>query len=83
MPTYEYACQACGHRFEAAQKIIEAPLTDCPECHKDTLKKLISASGIVFKGSGWSRADKGGARMREENPMPTCGTGACSSCPMD
>lgn len=57
MPTYEYQCGACGHRMEAFQKMSEEPLKDCPECHKDQLEKLISASGFQLKGGGWYLTD--------------------------
>ena len=57
MPIYEYRCSACGHELEALQKLSEAPLTDCPECHKATLTKLMSAAGFQLKGSGWYATD--------------------------
>ena len=52
MPLYDYKCTKCGHVFEAQQKISEAPLKYCPLC-KSPVKRLISASGIIFKGSGF------------------------------
>ena len=57
MPIYEYECKACGHRFEAIQKISDDPLTDCPQCQKKELKKLISAAGFRLKGGGWYETD--------------------------
>jgi len=57
MPIYEYECKACGHRFEAIQKISDDPLVDCPECQKKELKKLISAAGFRLKGGGWYETD--------------------------
>lgn len=57
MPIYEYQCQACGHEFETIQKMSESPLTDCPECNKPELKKLISAAGFQLKGTGWYVTD--------------------------
>ena len=57
MPIYEYQCEACGHILETLQKITEAPLTRCPECGKDALKKLISASAFRLKGGGWYETD--------------------------
>lgn len=57
MPIYEYQCNACGHHLEAFQKISEAPLTECPECHKDNLQKLISATSFQLKGTGWYATD--------------------------
>ena len=56
MPTYQYACTACGHRFEAVQAFSDASLTDCPEC-AGRLRKVFSSVGIVFKGSGFYRTD--------------------------
>ncbi len=62
MPTYQYACTACNHRFEAVQSFSDASLTDCPEC-TGGLRKVFSSVGIVFKGSGFYRTDsrKGGS----------------------
>ncbi len=57
MPIYEYKCEACGHHLEALQKLNEAPLTQCPECGKHSLHKLISAAGFRLKGSGWYETD--------------------------
>lgn len=57
MPTYEYQCQACGHQHEEFQKISDAPLTDCPTCHKPTLSKLVSAPNFQLKGTGWYATD--------------------------
>jgi len=57
MPIYEYECEACGHAFEAMQKMADSPLTDCPECNKAALKKLISAAAFRLKGGGWYETD--------------------------
>lgn len=57
MPIYEYQCGACGHQFDKLQKFSDAPLTQCPECGKDTLEKLISAAAFHLKGSGWYKTD--------------------------
>jgi putative FmdB family regulatory protein len=56
VPTYEYACAECGERLEAVQKFTDDPLTVCPACG-GRLRKLFSAVGIVFKGSGFYRTD--------------------------
>ena len=56
MPTYQYACTACGHQLEAVQSFAEDPLTECPSC-AGRLRKLYSSVGIVFKGSGFYRTD--------------------------
>jgi len=56
VPTYQYACTACGEQLEAVQSFSEASLTDCPAC-EGTLRKVFSAVGVVFKGSGFYRND--------------------------
>ncbi|MCK4950197.1 MAG: zinc ribbon domain-containing protein [Gammaproteobacteria bacterium] len=57
MPIYEYKCIDCEHEMEKLQKISDTPLTDCPECGKPELKKMISAAGFRLKGSGWYETD--------------------------
>ena len=56
MPTYQYACSACDHQFEIVQKFSDDALTECPSCAGE-LRKVFSAVGIVFKGSGFYRTD--------------------------
>ncbi len=56
MPTYQYACTECDHRFDAVQAFSDASLTVCPECG-GKLRKVFSSVGIVFKGSGFYRTD--------------------------
>jgi putative FmdB family regulatory protein len=57
MPIYEYQCAACGHTFDTLQKLSEAPLTRCPACGAEALKKLISPAGFRLKGGGWYETD--------------------------
>ncbi|MGH3656300.1 MAG: FmdB family zinc ribbon protein, partial [Micromonosporaceae bacterium] len=56
MPTYQYACTACSQELEAVQSFSDDPLTECPEC-SGRLRKVFSAVGVVFKGSGFYRND--------------------------
>lgn len=56
MPTYSYRCTDCGHAFDARQSFSDEPLTTCPECG-GSLRKVFSAAGVVFKGSGFYRTD--------------------------
>jgi putative FmdB family regulatory protein len=56
VPTYQYACRACDHRFEAVQSFTDSALTDCPAC-SGPLRKVFNSVGIVFKGSGFYRTD--------------------------
>ena len=56
MPTYQYACTACGENLEAVQSFTDAALTECPACG-GALRKVFSAVGVVFKGSGFYKTD--------------------------
>jgi putative FmdB family regulatory protein len=56
MPTYQYACTSCGEELEAVQKFSDEPLTECPACG-GRLRKVFSAVGVVFKGSGFYKTD--------------------------
>jgi putative FmdB family regulatory protein len=69
VPTYQYACTACGEQLEAVQAFTDAPLTECPAC-QGRLRKVFSAVGVVFKGSGFYKTDsrataKSGAKTGE------------------
>jgi putative FmdB family regulatory protein len=65
VPTYQYTCTECGEPLEAVQKFSDAPLTVCPACG-GRLRKVFSAVGIVFKGSGFYRTDsRNGSRAAE------------------
>ncbi len=58
MPTYDYHCQACGHRFELFQSIVSDPVTDCPVCGKPEVVRVVTGgSGLIFKGSGFYITD--------------------------
>ena len=58
MPTYEYACQKCGHEFEQFQSMRDEPLKKCPKCKKAGLKRLVGGgAGLIFKGSGFYITD--------------------------
>lgn len=57
MPIYEYRCTACGFQSEYLRKVTDPNLAVCPECGKDTFKKLPTAAGFQLKGSGWYATD--------------------------
>jgi len=58
MPTYDYECTACGHRFEKFQSITAPAIRKCPRCGKRKVRRLIGAGGgIIFKGSGFYQTD--------------------------
>ena len=76
MPTYEYECEACGHKFEMLQKFSDKPVKTCPECKKRKAKRLISSgAGIIFKGSGFYETD-----YKRKSEAPKCGP-CCENCP--
>lgn len=58
MPTYDYECDACEHKFEHFQGINDPHLRKCPECGKNKLRRLIGAGGaVMFKGTGFYQTD--------------------------
>ena len=57
MPTYQYACDACGASAEVRQRFSEEPLVDCLECGAPSLRRVIFPAGVIFKGSGWYKTD--------------------------
>ena len=75
VPTYQYACTACDHRFDAVQSFSDASLTECPECG-GKLRKLYGSVGVVFKGSGFYRTDS-----RSESKTPAATTSSSSDKP--
>ena len=67
MPLYEYQCSACGVRFERIQRFSDPLVEVCPSCGKGPVNKLLSASAVHFKGTGWYVTDyakKGSERRR-------------------
>jgi putative FmdB family regulatory protein len=79
LPTYEYACTACGHRLDAVQSFTDDPLSICPECD-GALRKVYGAVGIAFKGSGFYKTDSrvsssasNGEAKKSEGATPASG----------
>jgi putative FmdB family regulatory protein len=73
MPTYEYACEACGNNWEAEQRITAPALKECPKCGQPKARRLISGSRFVLKGGGWyadGYGSKGGAPKPSEESKP-------------
>jgi len=81
MPMYDYACSACGNRFEVRQSMKDDPLMECPRC-QGRVRRVIHAPAVVFKGSGFyktdSRSTSGAAASAEgkdnqngQDPKPT------------
>ena len=83
MPTYQYACTACGEELEAVQSFTDAALTACPAC-QGQLRKVYSAVGVVFKGSGFYKNDsraasKGSGESKSAGDKPAKTETAASS----
>ena len=84
MPLYEYQCDACGARFERIRKFSDPPLTTCPTCGKEEIRKLVSSPAFQFKGSGWYITDyarKSGAGAGGESGAKDGGGAATESRP--
>jgi len=89
MPTYEYECTKCGHRFERFQKMTDNPVSKCPEC-KGKVRRLIGlGGGVIFKGPGFYtteyRSEEYKRKAKEEqtgvtNSSTGSSSSSCSSC---
>jgi putative FmdB family regulatory protein len=83
MPTYDYKCKACDHRFEKFQQMSARPVRKCPGCGKLSAKRLIgTGAGVIFKGSGFYQTDyrnKSYNEAKKADKEPTAD--ACSKCP--
>ena len=58
MPTYDYACAACGHRFEVIHGVHASGPEACPACGQAPVRKVVVAPAFMFKGSGWAKMDR-------------------------
>jgi putative FmdB family regulatory protein len=76
MPIYAYRCESCGFGKDALQKMSDAPLTNCPECGKDTFRKQVTAAGFQLKGSGWYVTDFRGGNSAKSAAAPDGASGA-------
>ncbi len=91
MPIYEYECGSCGARFEVAQKFSDPLATECKLCNAPNVRKLLSPTSFVLKGSGWYVTDYATADRKKtaESEKPkeaaatSCASGACApgACP--
>jgi len=72
MPTYEYQCESCGHRFDQFQNMSDDPLKTCPECGGDLRRLIGTGAGVLFKGSGFYATDYGRS-SGSVSSRPSCG----------
>jgi putative FmdB family regulatory protein len=83
MPTYEYECQKCHHRFEVFQSIKDGPKRTCPQCRGRVKRMLSTGGGIIFKGSGFYATDYRKAGYKEAAKKDSIPTTASSSGPKE
>lgn len=87
MPVYEYECNSCGGRFDVTQKFSDPEVSVCRLCNAGPVRKLLSPTAFVLKGSGWYATDYAGKKANESEktckgeskPAAGCTAGACSS----
>jgi putative FmdB family regulatory protein len=85
MPTYQYECNSCKHQFEVFQSIKDEALKVCPECGMEVRRLISGGGGVIYKGSGFYRTDRGlsdhAANVKDaqkakaaaaKNPAPPC-----------
>jgi len=75
MPTYEYACDKCGHKYEKFQSMSSDPDTLCPRCEGPVKRLIGTGAGVIFKGSGFYQTDY----KTPSKPASECST--CPDCP--
>lgn len=78
MPTYNYACDACGHNFEREQRISEDAIKKCPKCGKSKARRMISAGNFILKGGGWYSDGYGSGGKSDGGSGKTDGGGSSS-----
>ncbi|MCK4602434.1 MAG: zinc ribbon domain-containing protein [Phycisphaerae bacterium] len=84
MPTYDYQCNDCGHRFEYFQNMSDAPLKKCPECGGAVKRLIGTGAAVIFKGSGFHATDYSNSRPSCGRDKPCCGRDTpCDTKPCD
>lgn len=78
MPTYDYECLECGHRFEHMQKMSDNPLQECLKCSGQVRRLLSGGSGLIFKGSGFYITDYAKKNSGSNNKNTTTGENTSS-----
>ncbi|MBT7889067.1 MAG: zinc ribbon domain-containing protein, partial [Deltaproteobacteria bacterium] len=83
MPIYEYICESCHNELEVIQKISEAQLKDCPQCHEPSLKRKASMSAFHLKGGDWYKDGYGNTNVNANNDSkkPAATTPAAGTTP--
>ena len=73
MPTYEYECGSCGHKFEKFQKMSDKPVRKCPECGGKVKRLFGTGAAVIFKGSGFYATDYSRTKPSCGRDTPCCG----------
>ena len=82
MPTYEYACDACGHDFEREQRMSDDPIKKCPKCGKMKARRMIGAASFILKGGGWyADGYSGSGKQAASSGASSEPAAACATCP--
>ncbi len=76
MPTYDYECEKCGHKFEIFQSMMAEKLKKCPKCGGKVRRLIGAGAGIIFKGSGFYATDY----KKKENKTASSKGSSCSTC---
>lgn len=79
MPTYEYECTACHHRFERLQPITAKASTACPRCKRSARRLISAGAGLLFKGSGFYATDYRSSDYKKKAKAESKGSSSCAS----
>jgi len=79
MPTYDYVCHHCGHRFEVVHGLHDEGPKTCPVCHSNQVRKAFAAPAIHFKGSGWAKKDRGATKRSSTSDAKPAEAGSTAS----
>ncbi len=80
MPTYEYRCKSCGHRFDQCQSIKAKPKASCPKCRKEARRLISAGAGILFKGSGFYATDYRSSGYKKKAEAESSKKGKAGGC---
>ncbi|WP_087689350.1 FmdB family zinc ribbon protein [Pandoraea sp. PE-S2R-1] len=83
MPIYAYRCETCGFAKDVLQKMSDTPLSQCPECGKETFRKQVTAAGFQLKGSGWYVTDFRGGSGGASAPASGAAASTAAASPGD
>lgn len=82
MPTYEYECKSCGHRFDQFQSITSKPVASCPKCRRAARRLISAGAGVLFRGSGFYVTDyrsAGYKKQAQADSKTSAKAGGCGS----